>query len=119
MQTILRVVCDNKGLAPMIDNYLARFISKAESEASSTEVISSEDDNIVFVRDDSDEPREDYAEEQRAQLGSFDLWPNQAQSKLQLIYMNPIILLYRPDGQNLRLWVAGTSLGAAENSGVE
>ena len=59
--------------------------------------------------------------EQRAHLGSFEHLPNQANSTTQfiLINLNPIILLYRPNGQNLRLSVASIPSGAAENSESE
>jgi hypothetical protein len=97
----------------MIDDYLAQYCAETTNEALSIEPASSEGDNVAFVRDDADEFRDNCAEQKRAQLGSFVWSPNQANSKALLIHMNPIILLYRPNGQNLRIWVASTSPGAA------
>lgn len=121
MQTILRVVEDNRGQANMVDSYLARFSAKASHAKLSIESSFSDDDNVAFVRDDAYELRDNCAERQRAQLRSFEHLPNQANSTTQFIVinLNPIILLYRPNGQNLRLSVASTSPGAAENSESE
>ena len=116
MQTILRVVSDNRGQASMIDDYLAQFAARTASEDLSSEPPSFDSDNIAFIRDDVNELRDNCAELERTHLGSFRQLPNQAKSKTQLIFMNPIILLHRPNGQNLRLWVASTSSGVAEDS---
>jgi hypothetical protein len=117
MQTILKVVQDNRGQASMVDNYLAQFSAKAANEALSIESPSSDGDNVAFVRDDAYELRDNCAEQQRAHLGSFEHLPNQANNTAQfiLINFNPIILLYRRNGQNLRLGVASASSGAAGN----
>ncbi|SRR5258708_4103003 len=121
MQTILKVVRDNRGQASMVNDYLAQFCAKAANEALSIESPFSDGDNVAFVRDDEDELRDNCAEQQRVYLGSFGRLPNQADSKMQsiLINLNPIILLYLPNGRNLRLGVAGTSSGAAGNSESE
>jgi len=113
MQTILKVIRNNRGHAGMIDDYLAQYCAEISNEALSMETASSEGDNVAFVRDDADKFRDNCGEQKRAQLGSFEWPPNQANSKTLLIHMNPIILLYRPNGQNLRLWVASTSPGAS------
>ena len=121
MQTILKVVHDNRGQASMVDDYLAQFCARSVNGEPSIESPFFEDDNIAFVRDDAYEFRDNRAERKRAQLGSFEHLPNQANSTTQfiLINLNPIILLYRPNGQNLRLSVASIPSGAAENSESE
>ena len=119
MQTILRVLNDNRGQGSMVDHYLSRFCERDANEAQSSEFDTGDSDNLAFLRDDADEFQDNCAEQQRAHLGSFRDLPNQANSKTQFIFMNPIILLYRPDGHNLRLWVARTSSEAAENSEPE
>ncbi len=111
MQTILKLVRNNRGQAGMIDDYLAQYCAETTNEALSIETGSSESDNVAFVRDDADEFRDKSAEQKRAQLGSFEWPPNQSNSKILHIYMNPVILLYRPNGQNLRVWVASTFPG--------
>jgi len=120
MQTILKVVHDNRGQASMVDDYLAQFCARSADEALPIES-SFDDDNIAFVRDDAYEFRYTRGERQLAQLGSFEHLPNQANGTTQfiLINLNPIILLYRRNGQNLRLSVASTSSGAVENSESE
>src|SRR6266567_5525450 len=118
MQTILKVVCDNKGQARMVDDYLAQFCAKAANEAQSIEFPSSTDD-VAFARDDADEFRDNFAGKKRAQLGSFGKLPNQANSTTQSIFVNPIILSYRPNGQNLCLWVSSHSPGTAGNTESE
>jgi|KBSSwiStaDraftv2_1062776.scaffolds.fasta_scaffold1345695_1 hypothetical protein len=117
MQTILKVVHDNRGQAIMVYDYLSQFCARSANEALSID----DDDNIAFVRDDAYEFRYTRGERQLAQLGSFEHLPNQANGTTQfiLINLNPIILLYRRNGQNLRLSVASTSSGAVENSESE
>jgi hypothetical protein len=121
MQTILKVVHDNRGQANMVDDYLAQFSARSANESLSVRSPFFDEDNIAFVRDDAYEFRHSRAEQQRAELGSFEHLPNQANSTTQFILINlsPIILLYRHNGQNLRLSVASIPSGAAENSEPE
>lgn len=122
MQTILKVVHDNRGQASMVDDYLAQYCARSANEALSIDSpFLLDDNNIAFVRDDAYEFRDTRSERKRAPLGSFEHLPNQANSTTQfiLINLNPIILLYRPNGQNLRLSVASIPSGAAENSESE
>lgn len=121
MQTILKVVHDNRRQANIVDDYLAQFCARSANVSLSIESPFFNEDNIAFVRDDAYEFRQSRAKRQRAQLGSFENLPNQANSTTQfiLINLNPIILLYRHHGQNLRLSVASIPSGAAENSESE
>ena len=119
MQTILRVLNDNRGQGSMVDRYLSLFCTRDANEAQSSEVDFYDSDNVAFLRDDADEFQDNCGEQQRAHLGSFRNLPNLANRKSQFIFMNPIILLYRPDGQNLGLWVARTCSETAENSESE
>ena len=116
MQTILKVVCDNRGQASMVDDYLVQFCAKAANEAQAVEFASPDGDDVAFVRDDAEEVRNNCAEQPRAQLGSFGRSPNQANDKTTIIFINPVILSYRPDGQKLRLWVSSPSPGTAGNA---
>ena len=93
MQTILKVVRNNRGHVGMIDDYLAQYCAESTDDSPSIETASSEGDNVAFVRDDADKFRDNCGEQKRAQLGSFEGSPNQANSKTLLIHMNPIILL--------------------------
>jgi hypothetical protein len=116
MQTILKVVCDGRSQASMVDEYLAQFCAKAASELQSIDLSSSDAEGFVFAKDDADEVRNHRPEKIRARLGSFERSPNQANSNTQYIFVNPIILSYRPDGQTMRHWVASPSPGPAGNT---
>jgi len=116
MQTILKVICDNRGQADMVEQYLVHFAIKASKEPESIEVPSQDADDVAFARDDAHEFRDNCAEKPCAQLGSFGQSPNQANGRTKFVFMNPIILTYRPDEQNLRLWVASPSPGTAPNA---
>jgi hypothetical protein len=119
MQTILKVVRGNGGQGNMVHNYLTQYCARIESDAQSTEPVCSDAGEVAFVKDDAYEFRNESAEQEGLLLGSLRPMPNQAKSKTRLIFMNPMILLYRPNGQNLRLWVATASSGAAESSESE
>ena len=119
MQTILKVVCNGKAQASIVEDYLAQFCVKAASETPSVEFPSPDADDVVFAKDDADEFRNEPNGQQRLRLGSFEKSPNQADSKTQLIFVNPIILSFQPNGQNLRLWVASPSPGPAGNTETE
>jgi hypothetical protein len=119
MQTILKVICDNRGQASIVDDYLVRFASKAAQEPRSVEFPSPYANDVAFACDDANETRDNCAEKPRAQLGSFGQSPNQANSNTKFIFMNPIILSYRPHGQNLRLWVTSPSPGTTPNTESE
>jgi hypothetical protein len=107
------------GQGSTVDRYLSLFCTRDANEVRSSEFDFDDSDNVAFLRDDADEFQNSRTEQQRAHLGSFINLPNQANRKTQFISMNPIILLYRPDGQNLGLWVTRTSSEAAENSESE
>src|SRR5258708_5301911 len=115
MQTILKVVCNNRDQAGMVDDYIVRFCAKAADEAHSIEFPSPDPDDVAFARDDAHEFPDNCDEKLHARLGSFGQWPNQANSKLQIIFVNPMILSYRPNGPTLRFWVASPSPGTAGN----
>jgi len=115
MQTIVKVISDNRGQAHMVDHYLAQFAVKASKEPESIEFPSPGADDVAFARDDDHESRDNCAEKPRAQLGSFGQSPNQANGRTKFVFVNPIILTYRPDGRSLRLWVASPSTGTVPN----
>ena len=118
MQTIVRVIGDKRGQADMVDHYLAQFAVKASKEPELIEFPSPDADDVAFARDDAHEFRA-RAETPRAQLGSFGQSPNQANGGTKFVFVNPIILTYRPDGQGLGLWVASPSTGRAPNAESE
>jgi hypothetical protein len=119
MQTILKVICDNRGQANMVDDYLVKFAARAAQEPESIEFPSPYADDVAFTRADGHESRDNCAEKPGAQLESFGQSPNQANGKTKFIFMNPIILSCRPDGQNLRLWVESPSPGTDRNTESE
>ncbi len=116
MQTMLKVVFDNRGQASMVDDYLVRFCAKAANEEQAIEFPPLDADDVAFVRDDAEEIRGNSAEQPRAQLGGFGSSQNPSNSKIQFIFINPVILSYGPNGQKLRLWVSSPSPGAAGNA---
>jgi hypothetical protein len=113
-KTVLKVVCDNRGQASMVDAYLAEFCAKSIKETESIEFPSPNADDVVYARDDADESRGSCAEQKRARLGSFGQASNQAKSNTQFIFINPIILSHRSNGSNC-LWVQIPSPGTAQN----
>jgi hypothetical protein len=119
MQTILKLARGNGSQASMVDDYLVQFCAKGADETQSIEFLSPNADDIAFARDDANEFRTYRAEKPCAQLGSFRPSPNQANDKLQFIFINPIILSYQPNGQSRCLWVASPSPGAAGNTEPE
>ena len=116
MQTILKVVCDNRGQASMVDDYLVRFRAKAANEEQAMEFPPPDADDVAFVRDDAEEIRGNSAEQPRAQLCCFGSSPNQANSKTKIVFINPVILSYGLNGQKLRLWVSSPFPGTAGNA---
>jgi hypothetical protein len=118
MQTILKIVHGSRGQASVVDDYLARFCSGRGDEAHSIEPPASDMGDVAFVRDDAYGSQDNVTGPQRARLGSFGPLPNQDNCKSLIIFMKPIILLYRPNGQNLRLWLASTSSESAGESEV-
>jgi len=112
MQTILKIVCDKRGQAQTVDDYLVRFCEKAAGLGPANELPSPSADDVAFARDDVPELREDGISDGRAQLGSFGA-PNMVNGNMTLVFVNPVIVSYRPDGQNLRLWVGSPSPGKA------
>ena len=119
MQTIVRVICDNRGQADMVGHYLAQFAVKASKEPELIEFPSPDADDVAFARDDAHESRADLAEKPRAQLGSFGQSPNQANGRTKFVFINPIILTYRPDGQSLGFWIASPPPGRTPNAESE
>jgi hypothetical protein len=119
MQTILKVVCGDGSQATMVDAYLLQFCEKAANETQSIEFPSPDADDVAFAWDDANEFRTNCAVKPRAQLGSFRESPNQANGKMQFIFINPMILSYQPNGNSLRLWVASPSPGTAGNTESE
>jgi hypothetical protein len=116
MQTMLKVICDNRGQASMVEDYLVRFCAKAANEEPPIEFPPPDADDVAFVRDDAEEIRGNGAEQPRAQLGGFGSSPNEANNKTKIIYINPVILSYGCNGQKLHLWVSSPSPGTAGNA---
>ena len=115
MQTILKVMWDNRGQGSMVDDYLVRFRAKAANDEQAIEFPAPNADDVAFVRDDADKIRDNSAEQPRAQLGGFRSSPNHANSSTKTIFINPVILSYGPNGQKLRLWVSSPSAGTPGN----
>jgi hypothetical protein len=103
----------------MVNDFLVQFCAKAANETQSIEFTSPDADDIAFARDDANESRTNCAEKPGAQLGSFRQSPNQANDKMQYIFINPMILAYQPNGNPLPLWVASPSPGTAGNTESE
>ena len=103
MQTILKIVCDNRGQASMVDDYLVRFCDKATSESPGIDIPSRDANDVVFVKDDSQEFSDERRASPRAQLSSFGAPPNQASPNTVLIFVNPIIISFGPDEKTLRI----------------
>ena len=116
MQTILTVMRSNRGQSGIVDDYLNRFCSRLESEELAIETSSSDGGEVAFVRDDAYHQFHESCDEERpAHLGSFGQLSNHANCK-HVIFMNPIILMYRSNGQNVRLCVTNTSSETAEDA---
>lgn len=111
MQTILKAMCDNRGQASMVDDYLVRFRAKAANEEQAIDFPPANAEDVAFVRDDAEEIRGNSAEQPRARLGGFGGSSNQVNSKTKIIFINPVILSYGLNGQKLRLWVSSPSPG--------
>jgi hypothetical protein len=119
MQTILKLMCGHRSQASMVDDYLVQFCAKAANETQSIEFPSPDAGDIAFARDDANEFWTNRAEKPRAQLGSFGQLPNQANGKIQLIFLNPMILAYQPNGNPLPHWVTSPFPGTAGNTESE
>jgi hypothetical protein len=115
MQTVVKVVCDNQGKASMVDDCLVRFCAKAANEQQAIEFPPPDADDVAFVRDDLDEIQGNLAKLPRARLGGFRSSPDHANSKTKIIFINPVIVSYGPNGQKLRLWVSTPFPGTAGN----
>src|SRR5262249_12253233 len=115
MQTILTVMRSNRGF---VDDYLARFCARLANEEQAIEASSSSSHvgDVAFAKDDVyHQVHGSCDEEQPARLGSFGQLSNNANCR-QVIFMDPIILMYRNNGQHLRLWVTAASPEAGEDS---
>ena len=107
MQTILKVVCDNRGQTQMVNDYVAQFCAKLANEKSArdaprTRLDFPETDDVAFVKDDCQEVASEVSENAPVplvRLGSFGPFSNQVNENTQLIFVNPIILSYRPNGR--------------------
>jgi hypothetical protein len=115
MQTILKIVCDKRGQAHTVEDYLVRFCEKAAGLLPVNEFPSTNADDVAFARDDTPEFQENCTAQSPAQLGSFGTL-SQMNSAMTLVFVNPVIVSYRPDGQSLRLWVGSPSERKAGNT---
>jgi len=119
MQTILTVMRSNKGQTGIVDDYLAGFCARLASDEQAIATSSSAAGEVAFVRDDAYlQFHEGRDQEQPAHLGSFGQLSNDANCR-HVIFMNPIILVYRNNGQNLRLCITNTSSEAPEDAESE
>lgn len=118
MQTILKVICDNRGQAHMVEEYLAAFCERFGVDTPLSE-FPVEHDDVAFVRDDSCGLSAFAQDQSAAGLGSFCAALHQANERVQFVFVNPVIVSYRPNGQKLRLWVGSPSLGKAGSTETE
>ena len=98
MQTILKVLRDNKSQVGIDDGFLTQLSTNSPNDVLSTSP-SSDSCEVVFVRDDAYEFQDKGAKRQRSQLNSFGCSPNQANSKTIFIFMDPFIFPYRSNGK--------------------
>lgn len=109
MQTILKIVCSNRSLAYMVDDFILRFCEKATGEAPTVDVPSAIADDVAFAKDDYAVPEEPQQAGTRTKLGSFGPLPNQVNENTKYIFVNPVILSYRPNRHRLCVWIGGPS----------
>jgi hypothetical protein len=100
----------------MVDDYLVQFCAKAASETQVIDFPWPGSADVAFARDDAQTPRGNCGEPRRALLGSFSQLSSEANSKTQFIFVNPVIISFRPEGQSLRLWVSSPQPGMDGNT---
>ena len=105
MQTILKIVCDNRSLAHLVDDFILRFCEKATSDAPTVDHSLPKADDVAFGKDDCADPERAHVEGERTNLGSFG--PTQVNENTKLIFVNPLILSYRPNRHRLCVWIGG------------
>ena len=118
MQTILKVVYDNRGQAHMVEEYLAAFCERFTGETPLSK-FPVEHDDVAFARDDTHDLPACTQHQPVASLGSFRASLHQANERVHFVFVNPVIVSYRPNGQKLRLWVGSPSLGKAGSAETE
>jgi hypothetical protein len=118
MQTILKVVRDNRGQANMVDNYIAAFCERFADE-SPLSMFPTEHADVAFARDDAHDLLVSSRDQSAASLGSFCASLHQTNDKVRFVFVNPVIVSYRSNGQKLRLWVGSPSLGKAGSTETE
>ena len=123
MQTILKIVCDKRGLSNMVDDFILRFCAKAAGEAPVVDIPAAQADDVAYVRDDRGEiqsPAQDTG--QRADLGSFEMPASHAdpgEARTTFIFVNPVILSFRPNKHRLCIWVGPPFPDKTENTDAE
>jgi hypothetical protein len=105
MQTILRAVWEDNDRDTMVENCLTRFDAKAAMEKPVVDFTASRAHDVVYISDDAQAYQDEFALGPRAQLGSFGSTREQVRSKTTLIFMDPIVVTCRPDGEELRLQI--------------
>ena len=118
MQTVVTVVHDNRGQERIVADYLVHFSEKAAKDPDAMEFPVLDAEDVVFVRDEAVEPRDNCTEKQIARLGSFGQCPDPSGGNPTLIHVNPIVLSYRSEGLSC-FWVGSPSSGTAQNSEFE
>lgn len=119
MQTILKVVCDNRGQAHMVEAYLAEFCARFAAESPLREFPASDADDVAFAWDEERKLPASSVDQPIGGLGSFRPSLHQANERVSFVFVNPVIVSYRPNGQKLRLWVGSPSLGKPGNTEAE
>ena len=117
MQTILKIVCDNRSLSNMVDDFILRFCAKATGEVPVVDIPTHHADDVAYVRDDRCEVEPSHGAGQRANLGSFEMPPSPAEQdepRTTFIFVNPVILSFRPNQHRLCIWIGPPSPGNAE-----
>ncbi len=117
MQTILKIVCDNRGVGRMVDDFILRFCEKATGEGPVFDIPAGWGDNVAFAKDDCGERPEGSLAGRGTKPGSFGPHPTQVNESTKFIFVNPVIVSYRPTRHRLCVWIG--SPPAEENSGSE
>ena len=81
MQTILKIVCDNRGQARIVDDYLVRFCDKATNDDPGMDIPPRDADDVAFVKDDSP-GLDERSTSPRVRLGSFGVPPKGSRVKV-------------------------------------
>jgi len=110
MQTILKVVCGNRGPCQMIEELAAAFSSRFDTGSTVSEFPPPGSDDVAIAIDDCLELRNSAVDANEAILGSF-VPAMKGNEQLQFILVNPVIVSYRPNGQKLRFLIGSPSQG--------